>query len=829
MPVQRSAAHFDIDPSLILQLGDDLISSSAQALLELVKNCYDADSEYSKIDVNTSPDAVFDNTFFPKAQGFIAISDNGIGMSESDIRDGWLVISRSGKRILKKLDKQTARGRTPLGDKGLGRLGAQRLGWNIEIFTRPKGEQDGFHVGWTWHDFLDKAKLSEVPILWRALPGRRQRGTTIVISDIREPEQWEPQSHGSLKVALSQLISPYEEVRDFEVLCTCNGIDLDLARISNKVRNAAVLRYRLDFDGRELHSKGRARLDFLRPSVTNDASLFERLVEKDGGQKFFEFLKTQKGFDGFRMSKSSSTTWFIEFQRHDSLDSVDKVQRELSDDGKRNPVSPGPFRAEIDSFDLGAAASARQSTFDQSGTYREYIKELSGVRIYRDGFGIRADKDWLGLGKQWTVAGSYYGLKSENTLGFVALSARDNATLIETTDREGFKDTAAYRNFLLLFQTFRDFAHDAQEFLKRGWVAFKNANQAARVALPPSASPEDVSQALSIGLQAVSKNASTLNITKVALARTKVKADEALTQVLKQAKTDTRLANQITRAKSGLTKELGEAEKTIDQLSKDLANVATLQHMNAMLNDKLETLREQIQYGVEAMSLGITAEVLSHEIANIVDQLADRTKSIAAHIKSVSSTDSRILNYLEYVRSTTNGLRRQLGHLAPSLKYARTRRENLDLGAFLSDLRDYHISRWDKEMLSIRLMTSQSFVVRINRGKLTQVLDNLILNSEYWLKETLAAGKISRGTITISISEPFIRLSDDGIGIDPLVEETLFEPFVTRKKGGRGLGLYVAQQLLESEACSLRLMPTRNEHGRLFRFELDMTGCLPNA
>ena len=88
-------------------------------------------------------------------------------------------------------------------------------------------------------------------------------------------------------------------------------------------------------------------------------------------------------------------------------------------------ANPGPFHAEIDSFDFGQVAFEQQRVFDRIQDYRQYIKDLGGIRVFRDGFAIRVDRDWLKLGAQWTGARSYYGLKPENTHGFVALSASE--------------------------------------------------------------------------------------------------------------------------------------------------------------------------------------------------------------------------------------------------------------------------------------------------------------------------------------------------------------------------------------------------------------------
>jgi C4-dicarboxylate-specific signal transduction histidine kinase len=103
----------------------------------------------------------------------------------------------------------------------------------------------------------------------------------------------------------------------------------------------------------------------------------------------------------------------------------------------------------------------------------------------------------------------------------------------------------------------------------------------------------------------------------------------------------------------------------------------------------------------------------------------------------------------------------------------------------------------------------------------------LVLNSEYWLKESFRSGA-ARGAISIQLKRPYIFVYDSGPGIDPTVEHSLFEPFVTTKAEGRGrgLGLFVVQELLKSDGCEIRLTSDRNTRSRLFKFEIDLTGVL---
>ena len=119
------------------------------------------------------------------------------------------------------------------------------------------------------------------------------------------------------------------------------------------------------------------------------------------------------------------------------------------------------------------------------------------------------------------------------------------------------------------------------------------------------------------------------------------------------------------------------------------------------------------------------------------------------------------------------------------------------------------------------------FSIRVNEGKLTQVFDNLILNSEYWLLQQIFAKKANEGIVRITIDAPFITVEDDGIGVDESIEELAFEPFITMKpcQSGRGLGLFVVRQLLDSMGASIRLSPDRNSRGRRYKFRIHFSNA----
>ena len=249
-----------------------------------------------------------------------------------------------------------------------------------------------------------------------------------------------------------------------------------------------------------------------------------------------------------------------------------------------------------------------------------------------------------------------------------------------------------------------------------------------------------------------------------------------------------------------------------------------------MLEDRVDGLRRQMDDMYETVALGLTAEALSHEVYNVADQLAKRTKSAQTTLRNKGIKDRPILAFIEYVQSSVMALRKQMSFLSPSLRYVRDQRHDIEISEFAAELVEFYRERLGKNKITMIVSRTDSsiFGVRMNKGKLTQIIDNLILNSEYWLKEDIAQGRITAGTITLEISRPFVRLSDDGSGIDPSVEHALFEPFVSAKaKGqGRGLGLFIVKQLLDSEGCGIGLFPERNRRKRLFKFQIDLRGAL---
>lgn len=820
--------HFKVHPSVVYQLGESLITDAVQALIELVKNCYDADATYAKVIIDTEGTTEVSGAFYPSTGGRILVEDDGHGMRSADLESAWLLISNRRKRDLKQAGKTTPGGRTPLGDKGLGRLGVQRLGENLEIFTKFNREQ-GQHFGFSWLDFATAPTLQSVEIKIGNTDFARVQGTKVVISDLREIDTWRGQDAVKhLEQELSRMISPYKQIRDFNVFVEVDGKALELAEVSDKIRDVAPIRYAITFDGSTLMVKGKARLDFFSPSSLKQSEQFALLVESDDGQAFFEFLQSQKLARTLGLSRSRSKHWFVEFNKKWQLKDLDKVKKDSQRNGEI--ANPGPFIGEVDSFDLGSSAFKQQRVFDRITEYRSHIKELSGVRVYRDGFAIRVDHDWLKLGAQWTSATSYYGLKPDNTLGFIALTARDNMDLEETTDREGFKDTPYYKNFYALLGEFTQFTNIAHQFFRRSWTEFRKQRNEEVAQIDSRKTIEDISRTIKKRLTEAGTHLSNLQPFQVRLKATASESRAIATRIASAKEMTPQLRERVTEALSAFEPLIEEAQAAIGRISGYGDEIASLQDMGQVLEDRVDGLRRQMDDVYETVALGITAEALAHEVFNVADQLAQRTKTAQTRLRNKGVTDRVILTFIEYVHSAVMSLRKQMSFLSPALRYVREQRDDIDIGGFLKELEEFYAERLGKNNISLNISVpnGELLKIRMNRGKLTQIIDNFVLNSEYWLKEDMAQKRRTKGQIVFEVDPPFVRISDDGRGIDPSVEFALFEPFISAKaKGhGRGLGLFIVKQMIDSEGCTVGVLPERNRYKRLFKFQIDFRGAI---
>ncbi len=809
---------FDINPHVIRQLGEELVPDEMTALMELIKNAYDADASYVKIDINTEGVYTEEQLTYPTHKGYIVVEDSGVGMDDTTIEKSWLTISYSNKRAgVDGIKKKTKKERTPLGDKGLGRLSTQRLADYCEIFTTPEGGSKRYHVAFDWREFDKVERLSQVPVKVESTPAGISKGTKLVLTNLLSTEVWKGDRLDTFKNKIVQVLTPFSEVRKFYVYVTVNGEHIDVMKKLDSILSLCQSSYEFSFDGEYLNVSGVIKP--MKLGSGNNRTVqenYKAFIEKDAGKKFAEYFFTTKKKD--KSFFSPVENGFIAFSKRFSFQN--DMAGLASLDGRK--CNPGAFNGKIYDFALTDNFGAVTNVFDTASEYKEYVKTQTGIKIYRDGFAVQpygfGQNDWLGLSKGQTSGSSFYGLRPENTVGYFSISEGVNIHLKDKTDRQGFVENEYQYNFELIAITYiRKECDSFIEAVRRCYNDFirkyKQENTGIKTIQQAYKEIRTAADA-SIGYK---KRVSDL--------RKEVSHfDETSSRIVKEA-------NSLFSAGSyeKALKLLDENKTTLEQAQTLLAELEEFVNKTAQLSSsvdfiepKIDTLESQLDDFSTLAAVGMTAESITHEFPNLIKRLNEGNTDFMKKVSKEPIERGTCQDFSRQVAIATNTMAQQLKHVSPALRYARESKITFDIRQFFESQKEQFYNLYmEKYGVSLDVKEETPFSITINEGRFIQVMDNLINNSIYWLRQH----PNEHPKVSILVKRPWLYVSDNGLGVAPAVEESLFEPFVTMKpKGqGRGLGLFIVRQLLDAVGCFIVLDERKNVYNRRYVFAINLS------
>ncbi|MBN1936861.1 MAG: HAMP domain-containing histidine kinase, partial [Anaerolineae bacterium] len=620
---------------------------------------------------------------------------------------------------------------------------------------------------------------------------------------------------------------------------------IDLDKVSQSVLDIADLQIKFFFDGQNLRISGKYRPTFLRPEGQGPDKIrsYQELIAVDKGADFYAFLSSKELTVSPVLRWEDGPGWFLSFEHQIELADFGEVElvgesafsTHNVKDEKGSVANPGAFEGEIYVFPRRGADLDVTDVFSSMSEYRKYLNRLAGIRVFRDGFGIRPfgleGDDWLGLRKEWTSGASWYGLRPQNVIGYVALTAAHNHHLEETTSREYFVENPYSHNFYLLMEEVVNTVNGINETLRRGYNEYQRLRAKQDAGITSQEVDTIFEQMRNAGSQSQGL-ARQVTATHQKLEETSLRVEKITEELVSSPLFHTEEERQVAPLLQEISQTLLEAKSLLKKVEEIFSLTRRLESIADVLQPDLEYLRDQLIQFSELAGLGLTAEALSHEMKTIADGLAARTTNLVTKLRANQSIDPQVLAYTEFVHTSVAGFRKQLSHLDPSLRYVREKRDEIRMSVFWQEIQEFYQERFARNDISLVIEEPcQDFTVLLNKGQLTQVADNLLLNSEYWLQEDLRKSNIQQARIYVRIQEPFIEVFDTGRGVSPSVEHQLFQPFVTTKpKGvGRGLGLFINRQLLEASNCQISLLPDQNTFQRRYIFRIDFTGALHNG
>ena len=867
-------AEIKVGAHVLVQLGSELVTDVEQAILECVKNAYDADSVGCRIDIYTREIGEQNETFTAETiRGFdkptdtvevqlqtttgerltsatvldigelvtrrihytgrISIEDTGDGLTPEQLRSSWLVISRSGKRGERGAAKQkTKKGRTPLGDKGLGRLGSMKLGDVLRIETATSPFCPLAIAQFRWADCDSAKTVDQIPVFTEEIPNvEKFKGTRVSVLGLHDLPEWRRKDRiNEITRSLARLISPFEATSTFPVGITLDGVNHSLVSVTDDALKRAVAEFEFSWQQDEaapsrhiLVAKARFRKRLFTSRRSGKAKQrTERIFDQDQGAGFATYLDTYSRLKPYKKAMGVAAPWYVELERTFQWS-------DMQLDSGAAITDPGLFQGafyffHLDSLDLDGDKSATEGTeaadIDTAsaagiGVDRQLIRDMTGISILRDGFRVRSQGDWLGLSMAMT-SGSTYGMRPDNTVGYFALTGAENYRLVEKSDREGFVEDAAYRGFLQIAMHCRSFANESLEQVRRALDEYYKQLTIGDAPAPPTVGSSF--QMLESGLQLTEE------------ARTEAEQLAAKLKVdIDRLEQDT-ASDLVSSASTQQALELANSAMTAVRTMQAKLSTGSRAGINLLrLRQTFDERDEQTRALFESAAVGLSARGLAHEVRTHLTEIRQRT----AVIEKASKNDkAAVLPHLRAIRASCSAISSAAALIDPMLPRSRSIKETMSLKSFVEE---YFASR-ESLFLSSGIaydVFGGDVSVRVNRPRLTQVLDNLVRNSMYWLRRGEMTGEIRRKkSISVEVTTWGFVVSDTGPGVDPHYESSLFEMFVTgkpEKDTGQGLGLFIITELLSIDGCDLALLPDRNQDGRRFRFAVNLLPVVVSA
>ena len=386
---------------ILRTLGDELISSEAVALIELVKNCYDADA--TKVLVRFHGPLEF-------GSGKVEVIDNGHGMSLETIQTIWM---EPATLYRKRERRSLGLGRRVLGEKGIGRFATSRLANFLEVVTRPIAKEHETRAYFDWSQFDDEQKyLDEIQVLWEEEPPTEvcPSGTLQELWDSSEKPAEDELVHGTI-LRMEELRSNWgkQEIDDLRTR---------LSRLVSPFFGDDLAERKDEFE---------LRLE-LPPPFEQESGIVEppELLRNP-----HYVLRGEIDVDGY---------FDLTIGLRDTSD-------EESIQGKFEPnnhkVRCGPIGIELRVWDRDRDSMVNlveQHSFQSVSEVRRLLDGGAGISIYRDGFRVlpygEPDDDWLRLDMR-RVQNPTMRLSNNQVLGYILISSEENPGLRDQSNREG--------------------------------------------------------------------------------------------------------------------------------------------------------------------------------------------------------------------------------------------------------------------------------------------------------------------------------------------------------------------------------------------------------
>lgn len=798
-------------------IGQENFATADGAIIELVKNSYDADSvvvfvvfdiKYPKtpesinkelFDCFMAEDSIIEKSYelvdreyklikdissdltekinaFFQSKNSIFIIDNGEGMTDDIIRKKWMMIGTDNKLI----DFKSEEGRIKTGAKGIGRFALDRLGSLSIMKTCTKNINSGHKWLMNWEQFEDKNKtISEINAELDYLPELNlikeiqenlnddriidvikenkfdfSHGTIIKISKLKD--EWDETNLNKLYKSLSALVPP----REFGVF------NIYMYQLHDNGFGEVSTAFFNEFDYKVEAEYSASRLD----------------VSFKITRREFDIKRIQKEFmDVFSNSKFPYDFQTLQDGTFEYSKNIFKILKWRPEDSQELVKRVGDFKIVYFFTKLSNPNNREIKNYSylkkDYSTIRKTFERFGGIKIYRDHFRVRpygeSGDDWLELGTRQASspasAGQRIGdwkVRSKQIAGIIDISRIHNPEIIDKSDRSALVENDTFQTFKnIIVGILNEFEIDRSKILNPFFIKAKIEEE------------EEKERKL------------------------KKQAEELARKIVEQQNLEHQSGGNTNSIQ--LTKVL--IEESLKNQSEQNEDLVT------------ETEKEvEIRLMRSLASVGLIVSSFDHELKSISNNLMPRMKYLKTHTRYLISDDMvkdfpenrNPFKLIEQISKDHEKLKGWVDYSLNSIKTDKRQRDNINFGKYFESFKRNWRFVLKERNVSLELIgnSNNKNIIRAFEVDLDSVFNNLFNNSLEAFK--LRREKYSRQILikwenTGNLIE--IEYRDNGIGLSDVFEDPneIFEPFVTTKKDktgkviGTGLGMYILKKVMD--------------------------------
>lgn len=587
---------------------------------------------------------------------------------------------------------ENIKGAAYLGDKGVGRLSAMRLGNHLQVISTKRDENAWSVLSIDWglitHD--SDLELENLPVSLGSGDIKKDvsvQGTKIIISDLSSDWSWDKFS-GLFQGSISRLIDPFTPGKANSLLrVRYNGSRVVIPSVPQKLLESA-------------HAYCKAKLFFEGDEPRLEGDIYYRL--RDKGR-----VIDQRGAEIYSLAQSTQK------RRGKAGHASNAIV----------PISPkalkdlGPVEIEVYWYNRRVVEAVDELTESVQGTRDEIRKWSGGPMLYRYGYRILpygdAEDDWLELDKN-AFGQSGFKLNRQQVIGFVKVVA-PHTSFSEQTNREGLIETpstTALRKVLmwLLHSELRELINDADE---EELLARREAEHLVT----------DYREAELRVYQAIDK-----------FEHASGKAGLSVSIDIRRKVTDlVRQCNLVAL----------KTESVLDQSTKD---------------------REKF---VHLAGIGLMTEFIFHELDRVVDHAVlelSRTKNLPSQ------------SVLQSLEDQLKTLQKRISAFDELSGEKRQVKSQFYLNDVIQQCIDNHAAQFERHNIILDVVEKNGRMpIKAVKGMVIQIVENLIANSVYWLKQQVKYQKGFSPKITITVADGLLSILDNGPGVAPDRREIIFQ------------------------------------------------------